>query len=128
MNRRSAIFLLSALAILSLAAWYLHYQDAKIWCDRQWAGLALYRGGYRSWTLTFADGFTLENGKQVPITIDRGKGVVRRGYHWPQFAHTDIRPFLFGLANGSIKVTNYADVTIVNSSTNWIFVKLPLTK
>lgn len=82
---------------------YLCSQQPKVWFDRQWAGLALYKGGYRSWTLSFCDGFTIAPGtytnaiaKMVPVTIDEKTGTLRYGYHWPKYHHVDIRSlFLF---------------------------------
>lgn len=91
---------------------YISTQQPKVWFDRQWCGLALCRGGYRSWTLSFCDGFTLAplkkeittqdlshppietRFKMVPVTIDEKKGTMRYGYHWPTYSHSDLRPFL----------------------------------
>jgi len=98
MRRRFTLwFSLFAAAWLVTLAIYLKTQDCKFWCDRQWAGVALYHGGYRSWSLTFCDGFVVDDaGKYHPITIHKkdGKGTLRRGYHWPQFTHRDFRGLL----------------------------------
>jgi len=48
----ACIFVISV--IISLA--YISTQKPKVWCNRQWAGLALYKGRYRSWCVTFRDG------------------------------------------------------------------------
>lgn len=80
---------------------YISTQQPKLWLDRQWAGLALYKGGYRSWSLSFCDGFTIAPGtytnalaRMVPVTIDEKQGTTRYGYHWPKYAHNDIRLLL----------------------------------
>jgi hypothetical protein len=42
---------------IGLVCWlgYLASQKPKVWCDREWAGVALLKGGYRSWTMRFCD-------------------------------------------------------------------------
>ncbi len=105
-----------------VAGVYISTQQPKVWFDRQWAGLALCKGGYRSWTLTFCDGFTIAPGsytngiaKMVPVTIDERKGTMRYGYHWPRYNHSDIRNFLEGTP-GNYRVKSNV---FVSSGLNW---------
>jgi hypothetical protein len=99
MLKAALLGLMIGAVLASLA--YISTQQPKVWFDRQWAGLALYRGGYRSWTLSFCDGFTIAPGtytnglaKMVPVTLDLKTMKMRYGYHWPTFSHSDLRPFL----------------------------------
>lgn len=113
------------LVVGAIGAWfgYLGSQQPKVWFDRQWAGMALYKGGYRSWTLSFCDGFTVAPGtytngivKMVPVTIDTKSGKMRYGYHWPTYAHTDIRRLI--TEQGEIRPGVKVDYGLVTNSTS----------
>jgi hypothetical protein len=66
-------------------------QRPRVWADRQWAGMALTRGHYRSWSVSFCDGFRLDESGMVPVVIENGK--VRDGYFSsPRFAHCAVPP------------------------------------
>lgn len=87
--------LLTIAALVGLvigATIYASTQRPKVWCDRQWAGIALYNGGYRSWTLSFCDGFAHLDGKWQPVVVETNG--YRKGYfHWPKYGHVDVRKF-----------------------------------
>jgi hypothetical protein len=69
---------------------YVASQKPKVWCNRQWAGIALLNGGYRSWTMRFCDGEAFLDGKMQPVVITTNG--YRKGYFsWPQFSHVDVR-------------------------------------
>jgi hypothetical protein len=69
---------------------YVATQQPKIWCDHQWAGVCLLKGGYRSWTMRFCDGDASIAGKMQPVVITPTG--YRKGYfRWPQFNHVDVR-------------------------------------
>jgi len=87
LNRRA--YLLGVVVGLGVIVGYMLSQQPKIWCDRQWAGIALYKGGYRSWTLTFCDGFQRIDGKWQRVTITTNS--IRKGYHWPTYRHADLK-------------------------------------
>jgi hypothetical protein len=76
-----------------LAAGFLGYiasRQPRVWCNRESAGLMLLRGGYRSWSVWFCDGFTEIDGRFQPVVIENGR--VRLGYYrWPRFRHCDVR-------------------------------------
>ncbi len=68
---------------------YVLTQRPKVWCNRQWAGIALTKGGYRSWHVSFCDGEMLIGDKFHPVVLE-GDG--RIGYYrWPRFGHIDVR-------------------------------------
>ena len=88
MKRKTLLVLCGA----AVAAWlgYVASQKPKIWCDRQWAGIALLKGGYRSWTMRFCDGEAFLDGKMQPVVVTTNG--YRKGYFaWPQFSHVDVR-------------------------------------
>lgn len=69
---------------------YVASQKPKVWCNHQWAGIALLKGGYRSWTMSFCDGQAFLDGKVQPVVITTNG--YRKGYFsWPQFSHVDTR-------------------------------------
>lgn len=69
---------------------YVESQDVQVWCNEEWAGIALRKGGYRSWTMRFCDGHAPINGKWQPVVVTTNG--LRRGYfYWPQFGHCDVR-------------------------------------
>lgn len=71
---------------------YVAWQQPKVWCNKQWAGVALLRGGYRSWTVSFCDGQTwLDNtGKLYPVVVTTN-GYRKGFYRFPKFNHVDVR-------------------------------------
>ena len=115
-----SILLVAPMLCFGVWCGYLATQQPKVWCDRQWAGLALYRGGCRSWTVSFCDGFAVFDddigpGHWEPFTFGGPEGI-QRGYHrWPQFNHADIRGLL---------QSNRVPVIFTNSATKWPSLKL----
>lgn len=89
MKRPILILLLMLLLIAIGIAFYWH-EDVRFWCDSQSTGLALFRGGYRSWSLNYSDGSMWKRGKLVAVTIDEKAGTIREGYHWPKYRHVDM--------------------------------------
>lgn len=85
--------------VLALAggAVYVGSQQPHFWCNSEWAGISLVRGGYRSWTMRFCDGYTLHDGKWSPVTLKiistnpPQTEILYRHYRFPAFAHTDAR-------------------------------------
>jgi len=78
--------------LIILIGWagYLFSQQPRVWINRQWAGLSLLRGGYRSWSFSFSDGLTPIDGKWQPVVIETNG--YRPGYFsWPKYAHVDLR-------------------------------------
>lgn len=67
-------------------------QQPKVWCNRQWAGVALLKGGYRSWTISFCDGFL--GGIETQPVVVTATGYRKGYYHWPKFDHVDVREFI----------------------------------
>jgi len=88
---KQRMILLFAFASVILAGTYIWSQQPKIWWNRQHAGFALFRGGYRSWVIQFCDGETFINGKFQPVVVDELKGVRPGYYRWPRFRHSDLR-------------------------------------
>ena len=91
--------LLTNICLVAVLCWagYLGTQQPKVWFNRQWAGVALYRGGYRSWHLSFCDGFTVQVDGLLGPVVFKKNGEVRSGYYLlPKFGRADARPFLKG--------------------------------
>jgi hypothetical protein len=79
-----------AAVVSSAVLGYVASQKPQVWCNRQWAGIALIKGGYRSWTARFCDGEAEIDGKMQPVVVTTNG--YRKGYFWwPQFGHVDVR-------------------------------------
>lgn len=93
MKRKTILILRVFAAVLLFISAYILTQRPKVWCDQEWAGIALTRGGYRSWTMRFCDGRTWFDGKLKPVVITTNG--YREGYFWfPQFNHVDVRKII----------------------------------
>lgn len=76
--------------VLAVLTIYILTQQPKVWCDRESAGIALLKGGYRSWKLRFCDGYVHRDGQWQPIVFTAN--TYRNGYFsWPKFSHVDVR-------------------------------------
>jgi hypothetical protein len=88
---KSKICVLLLFACLVAVWFYASSQRPKVWWNDHTAGVALLKGGYRSWTLQFCDGYTLIDGKMQPVVVDDLKGVRPGHYRWPKFRYCDLR-------------------------------------
>ena len=86
--------------ILAGAGGYIATQEPRIWCDAQSAGLAMCKGGYRAWTVSFCDGKAFLRGQWRPCiytAVEGGRVVldtngVREGFYTvPRFRHCDLK-------------------------------------
>ena len=73
------IFEWMALMGLLLLGFYLWSQKPQVSCDSRWVSVALNKGGYRSWSLTFKPMIMLP-GDPPP-----------RPFSLPRFSHVDLR-------------------------------------
>lgn len=83
-----ALAVVTTSAVLTLI--YITSQKPRAWCSRQWAGIALLKGGYRSWTVRFCDGEAYIGGKRQPVVVTTN-GFHKGYYSWPMFSHIDTR-------------------------------------
>lgn len=93
-------FLIYSLATL-FCIWlgYIISQEPKVWCNRQWAGIALLKGHYRAWHVTYSHGYQMIDGKR------------KYWHHRPRFMHVDM---------SKLAVVEMPVLEIVNESTNTI--------
>lgn len=93
-----ARIIIATVAVAASLLWcgYIGSQQPHCWCNREWAGISLSKGGYRSWSMRFCDGMqSLPSGKMQPVVILPG-GRIRNGYYrWPRFHHADVRKMIF---------------------------------